>query len=232
MGGTFLAVQRCFDGAFLTVGVDHGGNVPSGLGQLGRGQRPGLLQQHPLGLRAQRRAGRQGLHRVGDDTGLRHRRVPVADRGQGVGVVRGHQPGLPDPATSVPAEPAAQVGEPVRGRGPAQPPPRHLPEIDLREHRHLEGVHRTASPLELAHALDQLVIGPRRRQPVAGLEQQTPDSREHRSRCGVGSRCDRHTHHAPDTHRQLHDTPRNPVENPSPRATCGHELDASRSGPV
>ena len=76
--GAFLPVQGGLGGAFGTVGVHDRGEVPAGPDQLGRGQRPGLVEQHLFGLGTQHRVGGQSLDRLADDPGLRQRRLAAS----------------------------------------------------------------------------------------------------------------------------------------------------------
>ncbi len=70
MGGALLAVQGLLGVAFVTVGVDDGGQVASGAVQVGGVEPAGLGQQGLLTPAADLLGQWEPLDRVHDDVGL------------------------------------------------------------------------------------------------------------------------------------------------------------------
>ena len=97
VGGTFLTFQCGFEPAVDGVGVDHLGQVPPGLGELGGIQPSGLGHEHLLAAAPHQVTGRQVLDRSDDDVGL-HRETrsrPAALASSGPAVRSALSPGRP-----------------------------------------------------------------------------------------------------------------------------------------
>jgi len=206
VGGPVGAVEVAFGGGVGPVGIGDREQVPGGLGEVGGGQPGGLVQEQGLGAVPQAGPVREPVHGIDDHRGLLGRDPGLAQRGVGGGQLGGQLPGLGHGAVPGAAVGAGQVGEPLRGRAPAQLGLGDLAGVELGQQRGLDRGQPAAQRLELRDGVDQLLGAPRGPQHLAQPGQGRTRVGDHPGR---GARCRRELLHDPtqpettDTHAPL-----------------------------